>query len=296
MALTYAAMNMATFPLRPGQKEPATAHGFKDASVDYDQIKCWWNQNPDFNVGARPWPDIAVVDVDVAGAKTGNQSFDNLVDELGPLPATWVAETATGGRHIWLRLSDDVIAARGVHKTIAPYIDIKVGGTGYLAMPPSRTVNGTYRWLDPGRDGLPAGLPAEAPEPWRERILKPVRRQHVGSPQPPAASGENPVYVAVAVAEELARLAEAKPGGKSGTGVDDTLLSVGTKLFSYAKGGHVDRQAAEDEMKRIAMQLGHSDHYAEKTLNQAWSYAEPKHPPERRSVAPAYTLDPQDQP
>lgn len=310
MAYTYAALNMPVFPLRANGKEPLfpgahpdgdplrgkchgecgrLGHGMHDATVCLDTIREWWDLNPEANVGIRPWDRIAVVDVDVADSKPGRATLDRLIAELGPLPDTWIAETATGGRHIWLDIGD----TSRVHKAIGPGVDIKVGGTGYLVAAPSVRSMGIYRWCSPDASGLPAGLPAAAPETWRQAICKPAPVPRPSGPvQPPAASGQNPVYVAAAVAGELAKLATATPGGQNGTGVDDTLIAVACRILGFAKGGHVDRQAAENEMKRIAMALGHSDAYAQKTLNSAWDRTEPEHPPERRAVTPAYVIDP----
>jgi Bifunctional DNA primase/polymerase, N-terminal len=39
------------FPCHPHSKSPATAHGFKDSSDDDAQIRTWWTQNPNFNIG-----------------------------------------------------------------------------------------------------------------------------------------------------------------------------------------------------------------------------------------------------
>lgn len=50
-ALWYAGMSLSVFPLKPGQKDPATEHGFKDSSNDKAQIERWWDRCPDYNVG-----------------------------------------------------------------------------------------------------------------------------------------------------------------------------------------------------------------------------------------------------
>ena len=49
-ALQYAAMGYPVFPCR-FDKAPATAHGWKDAVTDPEQIRKWWNENPAYNVG-----------------------------------------------------------------------------------------------------------------------------------------------------------------------------------------------------------------------------------------------------
>ena len=57
-ALALAHRGLRVFPCRPRQKEPATQHGFLDATVDITVIKQWWASRPDYNVaiatGANP--------------------------------------------------------------------------------------------------------------------------------------------------------------------------------------------------------------------------------------------------
>jgi bifunctional DNA primase/polymerase-like protein len=52
-AYFYASCGIPVHPLRPGAKEPATAHGVNDASLDLDQIRVWWNADPRYNIGLR---------------------------------------------------------------------------------------------------------------------------------------------------------------------------------------------------------------------------------------------------
>ena len=49
-ALSYAEAGWPVFPCQPGQKLPATKHGFKDATTDPDRIIHWWKKAPDCNV------------------------------------------------------------------------------------------------------------------------------------------------------------------------------------------------------------------------------------------------------
>lgn len=51
VALRYAALGLAVFPLRPGDKRPATEHGFLDATTDPAVIERWWAGNRALNVG-----------------------------------------------------------------------------------------------------------------------------------------------------------------------------------------------------------------------------------------------------
>ena len=68
-ALAYARRGWPVFPCRPGQKVPATRHGFRDATTDPEQITGWFGRDPDRNVAiatGAPGPDV--LDVDVHGA------------------------------------------------------------------------------------------------------------------------------------------------------------------------------------------------------------------------------------
>jgi hypothetical protein len=56
------------FPCSPGTKDPATLHGWKDASDDPAQIAEWQRINPDFNWAVACGPSgLFVFDIDPAG-------------------------------------------------------------------------------------------------------------------------------------------------------------------------------------------------------------------------------------
>lgn len=281
-AVAYAIAGLPVFPLQPGTKEPATAHGFHDATWLVAEILDWWDRNPHYNIGCAVPPGMVAVDIDVQHG--GDTEFAKLVDQYGRLPETWVAQTGNGGWHYWFRTT-----VSRFEPTLCPGVDLKPGGKGYVLMPPSVHPNGRrYQWVTRERS-----IPAPAPT-WLETMMaKPVRARPAGPPRPPAAAGGNPQYVNAVIEGELNKLAGATPGGKNGAGVDDTLTAVAYRLFGLAKGGHVDAAAARDEMKRIAMALGHSDAYADKTLDSAWDRTQPEHPPQPEGLS-AYTIDPKD--
>ena len=51
-ALALASIGIHVFPCKARAKEPATPHGFKDATVDPEQIARWWHAEPSLNVAA----------------------------------------------------------------------------------------------------------------------------------------------------------------------------------------------------------------------------------------------------
>ena len=50
-ALLYAEMGFAVFPLQPRRKEKKKKNGFKDATTDPNQIRLWWGEGKEYNIG-----------------------------------------------------------------------------------------------------------------------------------------------------------------------------------------------------------------------------------------------------
>ena len=91
----------------PG-KHPRTPRGAKDATTDPSQIKAWWQNWPDANVGIATGPESGLVvldvDVDVEKGTDGEASLRELEAKHGQLPMTIEAETGRGGRRAWFRI------------------------------------------------------------------------------------------------------------------------------------------------------------------------------------------------
>ena len=106
-ALAYTNINYPIFPIRVNAKTPLTLHGFKDATTDQAQVKEWWSQWPDANIGlATGKPSgISVVDVD------GQEGVDS-IKMLG-LPKTWTVRTPRGtGYHLYFQYTPDLHLGR----------------------------------------------------------------------------------------------------------------------------------------------------------------------------------------
>lgn len=63
-------LHWPVFPLRARGKTPLTTHGFKDASTSVDQVRSWWQEWPEANIGIPTGPaehggcGLDVLDVD----------------------------------------------------------------------------------------------------------------------------------------------------------------------------------------------------------------------------------------
>ena len=64
---------------KPG-KHPRTARGCLDATTDPEQIRQWWTQWPDANVGVATGGGLVVVDIDPRHG--GDDGLDELVARL----------------------------------------------------------------------------------------------------------------------------------------------------------------------------------------------------------------------
>ena len=139
-ALAYARAGWPVFPCLAGMKEPATKHGFLDATTESGQISHWWRSNPERNVGiatGAPGPDV--VDVDHHGergngfAALNRLKREGLVDNPGA-----IVRTPSGGMHLYFAGSE-----QGCGKLPADHIDLKARG-GYIVAPPSRVGDRPY--------------------------------------------------------------------------------------------------------------------------------------------------------
>lgn len=165
-ALTYARWGWRVFPLHTPRgsgcscgsatcgnagKHPRTRHGFKEATTDDAQIAAWWSEWPDANVGIATGPESGILVLDVDPRNGGDDSFDELIDRIGPLPETPEVLTGGGGRHLFFRWPAGVDALRA--KPIGQGIDIK-GAGGYVVAAPSLHASGrAYGWEASSRPG-----------------------------------------------------------------------------------------------------------------------------------------------
>jgi len=238
-ALACAARGWPVFPCKPGQKVPATRHGYLDASTDPRQITAWFGRHPGWNLAiatGTPGPDV--LDVDQHGpAGNGFGAFARL-HAAGLLDgAAAYVRTPSGGLHAYFTGSDQ----RNGHLPSC-HLDFRSTG-GYILAPPSRVSGKPYQLLTiPGGHG---GLDWQAVT----RLLQPGRQhQQPATRQLPAQK-----------ISALARWVAAQPEGNRNAG-----------LF-WAANRALDADPAADlsELAAAARQAGLPEREITRTLNSA---------------------------
>lgn len=153
-AVAYAEEGVAIFPLTPGTKLPfAGSKGFLDATTDLDQVKTWWTDHPDANIGIATGraAGLFVLDVDMGDGKVGKRSLRKLVEKHGDLPTTRTIRTPSGGLHFLFTYPEHAEGEwRSSASALAPDVDVRADG-GYIAAWPSTLASGgTYTPINPG--------------------------------------------------------------------------------------------------------------------------------------------------
>jgi len=142
-ALAYAARDWPVFPCQLGQKTPATAHGYRDATTDPGQITAWFDRHPEWNLAiatGAPGPDV--LDVDEHGAAGNGYAAFRQLKAAGLLDgACAYVRTPSGGLHAYFRGSAQ-------HNGHLPghHVDFRSRG-GYVLAPPSRVGGRPYQLI-----------------------------------------------------------------------------------------------------------------------------------------------------
>lgn len=125
-ALDYAASGIAVFPCLPNGKVPACKNGFKDATLDLEQINKWWGENENYNLAFSPgMAGLTVVDLDPG------------YELSGVLPDTYSIKTPRGFHHYFIGASPSSASKIGLH------CDTRSEG-GYVLLPPSIVLGREY--------------------------------------------------------------------------------------------------------------------------------------------------------
>jgi hypothetical protein len=238
-ALAFVTCGWPVLPCLPGQKIPATAHGYCDATTDKDQITGWFSRHPDWNLAiatGAPGPDV--LDVDEHGpAGNGYPAFRRLKDAGLLDGAAIYVRTPSGGLHAYFTGSRQ----RNGHLP-AHHLDFRSQG-GYVLTPPSQIDGRPYQLIS--QPGGHAGLDWAAVT----RLLHP--EPHHQQPRQPQA--------AIRDLSDLARWVAAQPEGNRNAGL----------FWAANRALETDPAADLSELADAARQAGLPDPEITRTLNSA---------------------------
>ena len=240
-ALAFATRGWPVLPCLPGQKIPATPHGYRDASTDPEQLRDWFASHPDRNLAiatGAPGPDVLDVD-DHGPAGNGYPAFRRLRD-AGLLDGAAVyVRTPSGGLHAYFTGSRQHSGHLPAH-----HLDFRSHG-GYVLTPPSQVGGQPYQLIS--QPGGQASLDWAAVT----RLLKPEREPSRPRPRQPQTSDQGIGH--------LARWVAAQPEGNRNEG----LYWAANRALEH------DPAADLDQLADAARQAGLPDPEVTRTLNSA---------------------------
>jgi hypothetical protein len=241
-ALRYAGRGWPVFPLRPGEKVPAVAHGVKEATCDPGQVFRWWTRMPDANIGlACGEPSgLWVLDVD------GVEGEESLLALGHGFPATTTQYTPSGGLHFLFQHLPGLGNTAG---SIGPKLDSR-GDGGYIVASPSHVAGRPYRW---------AGKQEPAPIPgWLVSLVRkpPVERKAV-------ATTERSGYAGAALSAEIMSVTSAVEGTRNDT-LNRAAFSIGTLVGA----GLLGRDEVCTRLVEAAVASGLPEHESKATVER----------------------------
>jgi hypothetical protein len=168
-ALHYAEQGWRIVPITPGEKRPAIQNWTENATNNPEQIRQWWQQNPNYGVGLATGPQSGVfaIDIDVTETKNGYDTLTDLEDQHGPLAETLTNLTPSGGMHLIYQWPDGHNIKNDAGRKLGPGIDVR-GEGGQILIYPSQHPNGGIYQFDAGQPETPQ----PAPE-WLIELLTP---------------------------------------------------------------------------------------------------------------------------
>ena len=119
-------MGFKTLPIKPGTKEPATAHGVKDATDDNVTTDAYYAMHPNHGIGVSG-DGFVIFDFDV---KDGIDGRDELIG--WNLPDTLCQTTPSGGYHMIYRTDEEIRPS--VNQALA--VDVR-GWHSYIVCDPT---------------------------------------------------------------------------------------------------------------------------------------------------------------
>jgi hypothetical protein len=250
-AQLYAEQGWHVFPLKPGEKTPATRNGLHDATLDANQIRGWWERQPDANIGINcGLAGLTVIDIDLRHGD-GFKAWGDIQRTAKGDP-TWETETPSGGAHIYYTTPPDATIRNSAGR-LAANIDVRADG-GYVVAAPSTTPQGVYTVTD---DRDPILLP-----PWLLELLEaPQIAINVPRPTVTPIAGDTP-YGTAALTAETDNIATAVEGQRN-----DQLNRSAYAIGQLIAGRQLDATHAIAALETAALASGLGQTETTRTLD-----------------------------
>jgi len=254
----------AVFPLKPRAKEPLVAGAYKAATSDLAQVRAWWTQWPDANIGLATGERSGVFVLDIDGPE-GFASFDQLEAEHGEVPDTqWVS---TGkGSHLYWQCPRGHDPGRRIG--VRPGLDL-IGGSGYLVLPPSIHPSGReYLWGE-----AEVAIPM-APD-WLRELEKPkpvssrTSTVFAVAPRLPRPAQDGPVQDPPSYLRGVVRAASRAVAGAAEGTRNHELFKQAAWVCSVATALSLDDGTALRDVWHAARMVGLEEREIERTLQSA---------------------------
>jgi len=170
-ALKYASWGWHVLPVIPNGKTPACQGGVNSATVDTNQIRRWWSENPEYNIGVAAGKHSGVIVFDVDPRNGGKESWDQFLYENGRncLDSAFVQLTAGGGYHYLAEYDERISSCK-----LDNGIDLLSDGRYFIAYP-SVIHDSGYEWesdADPFDIDTNGCAPFQIPTVWLSAIIE----------------------------------------------------------------------------------------------------------------------------
>ena len=251
-------------PTRRKAMPPAGWTGRDAPFPDEADVAGWCATQGHGNVALRLPAGVVGIDLDLYKPE-GAASYARLLDECGPLPATWLSTSRGDGSGI--RFYTVPAGVRWAERRAGPGIEIVHVAHRYAVVWPSIHPEGrTYRWYAPG-GALGAGVPAVAglaglPAVWGRRLSEPTRPRPVEVDTHPVVRQARG-FAAASLAGAVAEVAALLPGQRR----NDALNRKAYALAGFVATGELDQAEVRAQLYAAAETNGHVErHGARQTL------------------------------
>lgn len=254
----------SVLPLPPRKKFPPPSGftGYGSPNPSMEQVSEWIdNGRGNGNVALRMPPNVLAIDIDHGyrhgdGLKAGLDSFQSLVDRLGPLPQTWASTSRLNGEGAGsgIRLYRVPEGIRWHERAAGGDIELISHNHRYIVAWPSihPDTGQTYRWLlpdgnvaDSGVFPSPDDLP-ELPDAWVTTLSSPKKVKSAW--ELPSASPRD--------VEKLLAELEALAEGDTSDGRNNDLNRLAWRLGQLVPGGLIDEKTVRDKLWSAAIDCG----------------------------------------